>query len=218
MAASSLSSPSSCCVIPAGNALPRQICALPALPCGERGHPRTSFYQFNLSFSFSWSGLWGCCELGVPTHGEVPVLSHSLPCPSFPRPSPCQGPAGAWPELALGSSGCCHRAGQMAGRARHILQKATVGSFCFAAWSFSFRFPGCQGVSGSGRSPAVIGKASNIPQGGLRVVPCPVLASPWDRLDSPLELLGMDKPIKNPAQYKKKEKEEPSGTESRAGG
>lgn len=49
-----------------------------------------------------------------------------------------------------------------------------------------------------------MGKASNIPQGGLRVVPCPVLASPWDRLDSPLELLGMDKPIKNPAQYKKK--------------
>lgn len=40
----------------------------------------------------------------------------------------------------------------------------------------------------------------------------------WDRLDSALELLVMGKRIKNPAKYKKKEKEEPSGAESREKG
>lgn len=102
-------------VIPAGNALTRQIRALPGLGSAaaaaesrrERGHPRISFGEVNLSFRFSCSGLWECWEPELQDTKNPPFFSHSVPSPSFPRPSRTsreplergrRGAAGAWPS------------------------------------------------------------------------------------------------------------------------
>lgn len=82
-----------------------------------------------------------------------PFFSSPMPLPSLPLPSllardPLERgrrrAAGAWLPAPPAARAAPAAAGQMAGRAGHILQsdpeKATVRCFCFAVRSFSFRF------------------------------------------------------------------------------
>lgn len=75
-------------------------------------------------------------------------------------------------------------------------------------------FQGIKGSLGEGEALLRWEKRPTFPGEGSGW--CPVLL--WDRLDSALELLVMGKRIKNPAKYKNKEKEEPSGAENREKG
>lgn len=195
------SSPSSCCVIPAGNALTRQIRALPGLGSagGGGGDPRTSFYQINLIFPFSCSGLWRCWGPEVPTHGEPPLFSHSTPSPSSPSPSlPARDPLERGRRGAAGARPPWPRAARAAPAGPGRWQAGHGASCRTPRWEAFVLLPGAslsgfQGIEGS----LGAGAASSPPQGRLRVVPCPALASPWDRPDSALEVLVMGKDFKS---------------------
>lgn len=183
-----------CChVIPDGDALTRQIRALPGLcRAGASGRvmqgtglspkpPLTKLSQ--LCLLLVW--LFGVLRTPIPGSMEHALLFRPASCwPSFPFPLCCQGPAGAWPARsccrlaadAASSLGCSCR-GRADGRqgrshpAKNGPEKAFVllpGAFqCF------------QGIDGSSGSPGVMGEVSDPLWRGLGMTSSPLSCSGW---------------------------------------
>lgn len=119
---------------------------------GNREIPKPPFTKSQLSLLLVWV-FWGAGDPNSQVHGATPLFLPPCHLPSLPLPSlPARDPlergwrraAGAWLPAPPAARAAPAGAGQMAGRAGRILQsgpeEATMRSFCFAAWSFSFRF------------------------------------------------------------------------------
>lgn len=105
-----------CRVIPAGDALTRQICARPGL-CRAGASDRVvqgtgrspNLLLLSLSFPFSWSGFFGVLGTPTPKCMEQPPFfcPHAI-CPAFPFPLCLPGTRWSVAGAELLALGCLH--------------------------------------------------------------------------------------------------------------
>lgn len=192
-----------CHVIPAGDALTRQICALPGL-CRAGGSSPVmrgtgrfpNLLLLSLSFPFSWSGFlgyWGPQLLSV--WSNLPPFSPPLcHCPAFPFPLCLPGTRWSVAGAELLALGCLHhwqlglllprlgrwQAGQVIScKATQRKPRRDAFVSLSGASLSGLVFPGHRWVSGNGSSPGVVREVSDPPRRGLGAAGASLSCSGW---------------------------------------